>query len=148
VYFERNDYDPTTGSTAQTRLQDFKGATSISSNQYLGKPELEDEDAGQGTSYGSVQGSGYLTAEGLEVTALDAFTRVVNSQEVQSLGEGLRKARLKALALTLTLGSMLTWVLVIELPCSFELRSVNNDVERRVVQNMVLYFRFFLFVLE
>jgi ADP-ribosylation factor GTPase-activating protein 2/3 len=82
MYLERNDYDPTTGSTAQTRIQKFKGATSISSNQYLGKPELGDEDVGQGTSYGGAQGSGYLTAEGLEVTAWDAFTRVVNSQEV------------------------------------------------------------------
>jgi ADP-ribosylation factor GTPase-activating protein 2/3 len=90
VYFERNDYDPTTGSTAQTRLQEFTSPTSISSNQYLGKPEREDEDAGQGTSYGGAQGSGYLTAKGLEVTAWDTFTRVMNSQEVQNLGLDLR----------------------------------------------------------
>jgi ADP-ribosylation factor GTPase-activating protein 2/3 len=56
MYFERNDYDPTTVSAAQTRLQEFKGATSISSNQYFGKPELGDEDAGQGTSYGGGAG--------------------------------------------------------------------------------------------
>ncbi len=53
MYFERNDYDPNTVSTAQTRLQDFKGATSISSNQYFGRAEPgEDGDEGQGTSYG------------------------------------------------------------------------------------------------
>jgi ADP-ribosylation factor GTPase-activating protein 2/3 len=105
MYFERNDYDPTTVSAAQTRLQEFKGATSISSNQYFGKPEAGDEDADQGTSYGGgAGGSGYLTAEGLqglEVTARDALTRVVNSQEVQNLGEGLRNAGLKVRSLTL-----------------------------------------------
>jgi len=114
MYFERNDYDPTTVSAAQTRLQDFKGATSISSNQYFGKPEPGDEDAGgQGTSYGggggAGGGSGYLSAEGLqglEVSARDALTRVVNSQEVQNLGEGLRNAGLKVCTLTLTLGSI------------------------------------------
>lgn len=102
MYFERNDYDPTTVSAAQTRLQDFKGATSISSNQYFGKPEPGDEDDGQGTSYGGAGNSGYLTSEGLqglEVSARDALTRVVNSQEVQNLGEGLRNAGLKVCAL-------------------------------------------------
>jgi ADP-ribosylation factor GTPase-activating protein 2/3 len=107
MYFERNDYDPTTVSAAQTRLQEFKGATSISSNQYFGEPG--DEDTGQGTSYGGGGGgggggSGYLTAEGLqglEVSARDALTRVVNSQEVQNLGEGLRNAGLKVRGLTL-----------------------------------------------
>lgn len=49
MYFERNEYDPNTVSAAQTRLRDFQGATSISSNQYFGRPE--DEDDGQGTSY-------------------------------------------------------------------------------------------------
>jgi ADP-ribosylation factor GTPase-activating protein 2/3 len=49
MYFERNDYDPDAVSAAQTRLQDFRGATSISSNQYFGRSE---EDEGQGTSYG------------------------------------------------------------------------------------------------
>ena len=42
--------------------------------------------------------AGYLTSDGmsgLESSARDALTRVVNSQEVQNLGEGLRTAGLK-----------------------------------------------------
>jgi len=52
MYFERNSYDPSTVTAAQSRLSEFKGATSISSNQYFGRPEPGEEGDGQGTSYG------------------------------------------------------------------------------------------------
>ncbi|KAG8777600.1 ADP-ribosylation factor GTPase activating protein, ER-Golgi transport [Serendipita sp. 401] len=97
MYFERNDYDPSTVSAAQTRLQEFKGATSISSNQYFGRPENGEEDEGQGTSYRS-NNNAYLSGDGLngiETAARDAITRVMNSQDVQNLGEALRAGGLK-----------------------------------------------------
>ena len=39
MYFGRGSYDPVAVSEAQTRLQNFSGATSISSNQYFGREE-------------------------------------------------------------------------------------------------------------
>ncbi|KAG8808866.1 ADP-ribosylation factor GTPase activating protein, ER-Golgi transport [Serendipita sp. 399] len=98
MYFERNDYDPNAVSAAQTRLQEFKGATSISSNQYFGRPENGEEDEGQGTSYRGNNGNNYLGNDGLsglETAARDAITRVMNSQDVQNLGEALRAGGLK-----------------------------------------------------
>ena len=41
MYFGRGAYDPVAQSEAQTRLQGFQGATSISSNQYFGREEDE-----------------------------------------------------------------------------------------------------------
>ena len=42
MYFGRNSYDPQAIAEAQTRLQSFQGAQSISSNQYFGREEEED----------------------------------------------------------------------------------------------------------
>ncbi|KAG8908391.1 ADP-ribosylation factor GTPase activating protein, ER-Golgi transport [Tulasnella sp. 403] len=56
MYFGRNDYDPATQAEAQTRLQNFQGATSISSNQYFGREEQEEDEDGVGTSYRSGAG--------------------------------------------------------------------------------------------
>jgi ADP-ribosylation factor GTPase-activating protein 2/3 len=39
MYFGRNDYDPSAQAEANSRLQQFRGATSISSNQYFGRDE-------------------------------------------------------------------------------------------------------------
>lgn len=94
MYFERNDYDPDTVAAAQNRLQEFKGATSISSNQYFGRDENEE---GQGTSY-SGSGGGYIASDnlsGIENAARDAIQRVMNNQDVQQLGEALRTGGLK-----------------------------------------------------
>lgn len=51
MYFERNAYDPNASAAAQSRLSEFKGATSISSNQYFGRPEPGEGD-GQGAGGG------------------------------------------------------------------------------------------------
>lgn len=50
-YFGRNNYDPQAQAEAQTRLQDFRGATAISSNSYFGRDE-EEEDALRQASQG------------------------------------------------------------------------------------------------
>ena len=39
MFFSRGDYDANHLHEAQTRLQTFQGATSISSNQYFGREE-------------------------------------------------------------------------------------------------------------
>jgi len=51
MFFGRDSYDLDQVREAQTRLQAFKGATSISSNQYFGRDEEEGgprDDAGSG----------------------------------------------------------------------------------------------------
>ena len=61
-FFGRNAYDPHAQSEARTRLHGFEGASSISSNQYFGRPEDEVPDSGD---YGD-----------LEATARDFIRRV------------------------------------------------------------------------
>ena len=42
-YFQRGGYDSNASSESQARLANFQGQTSISSNQYFGREEEEDE---------------------------------------------------------------------------------------------------------
>jgi ADP-ribosylation factor GTPase-activating protein 2/3 len=86
MYFGRNSYDPIAISEAQTRLQSFQGATSISSNQYFGRDE-EEEVADRGHE-GGLLGDGSLA--GLEMAARDAIT-----------GESIRSGALKVCELLL-----------------------------------------------
>jgi len=91
MYFGRGSYDPDAVSEAQTRLRDFQGATSISSNQYFGREEEEDplERFQDGT----------LLAEGslanLEIAARDAVARVLANPDVQNVGESIRSGAMK-----------------------------------------------------
>jgi ADP-ribosylation factor GTPase-activating protein 2/3 len=91
MYFGRNEYDPSVVSEAQTRLQSFQGATSISSNQYFGREESE-EGAMSG-SEGGLLGDGSLA--GLEIAARETIARVLSNPEVQSVGETIRSSALK-----------------------------------------------------
>ncbi|KIO22277.1 hypothetical protein M407DRAFT_245233, partial [Tulasnella calospora MUT 4182] len=52
MYFGRGTYDPAAQSEAQGRLQQFQGATSISSNQYFGREEQDEDEEGVGYSRG------------------------------------------------------------------------------------------------
>ena len=74
MYFGRNSYDPQAIAEAQTRLQSFQGAQSISSNQYFGREEEEDMGVGHPTD-GGLLGDGTLA--GLELAARDAVSKVL-----------------------------------------------------------------------
>ncbi|XP_006457643.1 hypothetical protein AGABI2DRAFT_196248 [Agaricus bisporus var. bisporus H97] len=89
MYFERNSYDPATVSEAQTRLQTFQGATSISSNQYFGREEEEEMMSRDN----AVLGDGSLA--GLESAAKDAMSRFLANPDVQNVGESIRTGALK-----------------------------------------------------
>jgi ADP-ribosylation factor GTPase-activating protein 2/3 len=92
MYFERNAYDANNTREAQTRLQNFQGATSISSNQYFGREE-EDQQLERELADGSLLGDGSLA--GLEIAAKDAIQRVLANPDVQQVGESIRSGALK-----------------------------------------------------
>jgi len=92
MYFGRNSYDPDAVREAQTRLQSFQGATSISSNQYFGRED--DEERLGGGHEGSLLGDGSSLA-GLEHAARDAVTRVLSNPDVQNVGETIRTGALR-----------------------------------------------------
>jgi len=101
MYFGRNSYDPDAVREAQTRLQSFQGATAISSSQYFGREEDEDERgrlAGGGGHDGNLLGDGSSLA-GLETAARDAVARVLSNPDVQNVGETIRSGALKVCAM-------------------------------------------------
>jgi ADP-ribosylation factor GTPase-activating protein 2/3 len=103
MYFGRNAYDPTAVSEAQTRLQSFQGATSISSNQYFGREDEEDGGLAGGDrgTDGGLLGDGSLA--GLESAAKDAIAKVLANPDVQNVGESIRSGALKVCAISLAL---------------------------------------------
>lgn len=94
MYFGRNSYDPDAVREAQTRLQSFQGATAISSNQYFGRYEEEEEHGRLGSGEGSLLGDGSSLA-GLETAARDAVSRVLSNPDVQNVGESIRTGALR-----------------------------------------------------
>ena len=88
MFFERGTYDPASVAEGRARLQQFQGATSISSNQYFGR---EEEETGEGPD--GLLGDGSLS--GLESAARDAVTRIMANPDVQNLGDSLRTGALK-----------------------------------------------------
>ena len=101
MYFGRNSYDPDSVREAQSRLQSFQGATSISSNQYFGRDEEEEErgkfGGGSGGHEGSLLGDGSSLA-GLETAARDAVAKVLSNPDVQNVGETIRTGALRVCA--------------------------------------------------
>lgn len=92
MYFERNAYDATAVREAQTRLQSFQGATSISSDQYFGREEEEGEQ-GLLERDGGLLGDGSLS--GLESAAKDVVNRLLANPDVQNMQESIRTGALK-----------------------------------------------------
>jgi len=92
MYFERNAYDPTTVREAQTRLQSFQGATSISSDQYFGREEEEGEQ-GLLERDGGLLGDSSLS--GFENAAKDVVSRLLANPDVQNMQESIRTGALK-----------------------------------------------------
>ena len=95
-YFGRGTYDPVAGSEAQQRLQQFSGATAISSNAYFGRPEEDDEEPQSPLGGEGMLGLGdNETIQGLERGIRDMAGRVLGSQEVQNLSDQVRAGALK-----------------------------------------------------
>jgi hypothetical protein len=94
-YFGRGSYDPAAAAEAKSRLQNFSGATAISSNAYHGRPE-EDEDntlADEGGLLGEL-GQNETVAQ-LERGIRDMAGRLMANPDVQNLGESLRTGALR-----------------------------------------------------
>lgn len=105
MYFGRGNYDAQSSSEAKTRLQQFSGATAISSNAYFGRPE---EDEEEGDAYGPRSGGGggndesllgqlgeNETIQGLERGIRDMAGKVLASPEVQNMADQVRAGALK-----------------------------------------------------
>jgi len=90
MYFERNTYDPATVSEAQTRLQSFQGATSISSSAYFGRDEEEELEAARGPAGGGGDG-----LANLEASARDMAQRFLSNPDVQNAADNIRAGALK-----------------------------------------------------
>jgi ADP-ribosylation factor GTPase-activating protein 2/3 len=88
MYFERNTYDPSTVSEAQTRLQSFQGATSISSSAYFGRDEEEEMEASRAAAGGDGLAS-------LEASAKEMAQRFLSNPDVQNAAENIRAGALK-----------------------------------------------------
>ena len=99
MYFGRGNFDPVASTEAQGRLQQFQGATAISSNAYFGRPE-DDEDEGGGGPM-SPGGDGMLglgdndTIAGLERGIRDMAGKVMANPDVQNLADQVRQGALK-----------------------------------------------------
>ncbi|KAF9517257.1 hypothetical protein BS47DRAFT_1483455 [Hydnum rufescens UP504] len=93
MYFERNAYDPASQAEAKTKLAQFQGATSISSNQYFGREEGEEQADHDIGSSGSFTGNESLSA--LEAATRDAISRVLANPDVQNAAESIRAGALK-----------------------------------------------------
>jgi hypothetical protein len=89
-YFGRGSYDPAASSEAQSRLQQFSGASAISSNQYFGRDEEEQQQQAYEDGIGGGEG-----LEGLEKAARDVVGRVLSNPDVQNVGESIRAGAMK-----------------------------------------------------
>lgn len=102
-YFERGGYDPNVSAEAKARLAGLAGATSISSNQYFGRDEPEDEEEGADGGAGYQRGGGAAGdgdwAGDLESAAREAYSRLMANPDVQSGIESFRAGAMKVSAL-------------------------------------------------
>ncbi|BEJ17016.1 hypothetical protein CspHIS471_0604170 [Cutaneotrichosporon sp. HIS471] len=95
MYFGRGTYDASASSEAQSRLQQFQGATAISSNAYFGRPEEDEEDDYAGGGDGMLGLEGNETLQGLERNVRDIAGRVMADPSVQQLGDQIRAGALR-----------------------------------------------------
>lgn len=94
MYFNRGNYDAEAASQAQGRLQQFQGATAISSNQYFGRDEDEDDEH-EGGGDGMLGLDGNETMQNLERNIQDMAHRVMANPDVQQLTDQIRAGALK-----------------------------------------------------
>lgn len=102
MFFERGAYDPNAVSEARSKLQQFQGATSISSNQYFGREEGEERD-GEDSMGQSGSFTGNESLSQLEAVARDTLSRVAAREDVQNAMESIRTGALKVLFFLLSL---------------------------------------------
>lgn len=88
-YFERGGYDANLSCEAKERLAGLQGATSISSNQYFGRDESEEDCEGV-----PMQNNGDWAAD-LESQAREIYSRFMANPEVQSGIESFRAGAMK-----------------------------------------------------
>ncbi|CAO1628559.1 unnamed protein product [Parajaminaea phylloscopi] len=88
-YFERGGYDANLSQEAKERLAGMQGATSISSNQYFGRDEPEDD--GEGVP---MHNDGDWAAD-LEVQAREMYSRFMANPDVQTGIESFRAGAMK-----------------------------------------------------
>ncbi|KAI9728069.1 MAG: ADP-ribosylation factor GTPase activating protein, ER-Golgi transport [Cirrosporium novae-zelandiae] len=85
-FFGRNNFDPSAQSEAKTRLQNFEGATSISSNAYFGRPEDDLPAPDEYGNYGDLEGAARDFVRKFGLTAGDDLENLTHV-----LGEGASK---------------------------------------------------------
>jgi ADP-ribosylation factor GTPase-activating protein 2/3 len=95
MYFSRGNYDSSAASEAKTRLQNFQGATAISSNAYFGRSEDDEDDADLNGGEGLLGIEGNETFQNLERGARDMASRVMADPSVQNLAEQIRGGALR-----------------------------------------------------
>ncbi|WOO82800.1 ADP-ribosylation factor GTPase-activating protein glo3 [Vanrija pseudolonga] len=95
MYFQRGNYDANATSEAKGRLQQFQGATAISSNAYFGREDEEEEAEGLGGGEGLLGIEGNETYQNLERNARDIASRVMADPNVQNLTDQIRAGALK-----------------------------------------------------
>ncbi|EPS41677.1 hypothetical protein H072_4425 [Dactylellina haptotyla CBS 200.50] len=86
-FFGRNNYDPSAQAEARTRLQNFDGATAISSNAYFGREE-EEEARPQSGDFSSLEGAARDMARRFTHTAGDDLENIS-----ALVGQGVEKAQ-------------------------------------------------------
>lgn len=84
-FFGRNQFDPQEQSEARTRLQNFDGATAISSNQYFGREEEEEAPVDM-SDYGQLEMTAREFARRFTGTAGEDLENIT-----QALGQGAGK---------------------------------------------------------
>lgn len=93
MYFNRGNYDAEASTQAQSRLQQFQGATAISSNAYFGREEEEDDGLEGGDGMLGLDGN--ETIQNLERNIQDMAQRVMANPDVQQLTDQIRAGALK-----------------------------------------------------
>jgi len=95
-FFGRGSYDPVASTEAQSRLQQFSGATAISSNAYFGRPEEDEEDSALNPTTDNLLGLGdNETIQSLERGVRDLAGKVMARDDVQNLADQVRAGALK-----------------------------------------------------
>lgn len=95
MYFGRGSYDPHARAEAQTRLQQFSGATAISSNAYFGR---EEDENGRAIDEMEENILGVDSLSDLERTARETARRLMNQAGIEDFNDvqnALRQGAMK-----------------------------------------------------
>lgn len=93
MYFGRGNYDPSASAEAKTRLQNFQGATAISSNAYFGREEEDDDDLHGGEGLLGIEGN--ETYQALDRNVRDMAQKVMSDPNVQQITDQIRQGALR-----------------------------------------------------